>query len=122
MSCHGSAVRAVSVFEKINTLPGSEYKLTTHNWDVDGYGREGGFDMRGHIIRAFASMVHPAHRRVIRIGHETLEKLIHVPADIGVRIFRYQKRTGGMAHKKRKEARFSFCSADILLNQLCEFV
>ena len=99
MPRHRPVMGVISVFKQINTLPGPQGQTSVHNWNVDGYRREGCFDMSRHIVRALASMAHPIHGWIIRVGHEAIEKFVHVPSHIWIGIFRNKKRARGVPDK-----------------------
>ncbi|MDT4883857.1 hypothetical protein FQZ97_1199390 [compost metagenome] len=56
-----AAVRPVAVYEQIEALPGAERHAAGIDGDADRDLRQRRLDVRGHIVRPFLRVHHPAH-------------------------------------------------------------
>ena len=83
------------MFEYINPLPGSQDKPAVLKWNSELGLRQGGLDVRGHVVRSLAGM---AIRTML--GSYAREKIVQIQAYVGIGIFLDGKRGGCVAYKQ----------------------
>ena len=71
-------MRAVPMFEKVNSLPGSQLHLTVHNRNRQMCGHHRRLDMGGHVIRPLVRVGQIGHRGISGRRHETRKEVLQV--------------------------------------------
>lgn len=98
-----SVVRGIAVLKEVNPLPGAQTHLTVLDRNAEADGQKGGFDMGGHVVRAFERVAQIAHAGVIRRRDKAAEIGQQITLHIRVGIFLDQQRGRGVAHHQRQK-------------------
>ena len=86
----------VSMFAKVDALPGSQRKFAGGDRDARRCSQKGGLHVGGHIIGAFDRM----YQRQALFGGEMIKNCFHIRANIRVRVFVDRKTGRGMLDKQ----------------------
>ena len=84
---------------EIDALPGPEGKSTLENGNRERRSRQGGFDMRGHIVGPLLGMSVEA----ISLWNETIQPALQVLACRRVSVFLNEQTGGRMLNEKRAQ-------------------
>ena len=80
-------MRAVPMFEKVNSLPGSQLHLTVHNKNRQMCGHHRRLDMGGHVIRPLVRVGQIGHRGISGRRHETRKEVLQVCLHLWISVF-----------------------------------
>ena len=87
MHHHAACVRLISVFPKIDSLPGSQSEGPADDRDAQVHRGQCGADVRRHVIVALGCV----SKQRVPIGHEPREKTLQIAAHFRVGIFLNQQ-------------------------------
>ncbi len=111
-------MRALSMFEQVNALPGSQRQLALVNWDRKLRLRERRADMRRHVVGPFGGV--PVEARVFR--DQAGEEIGEIGHDVGVGVFLDHQRSRGVLAEHCQEAGFGGVLGQPALDFTCEIV
>jgi len=94
-----AAVRTVTMFEKVKSLPRAEHNLPLAYWNRHADRKQRRLDMGGHVIRAFAGVAQIGHIGMICFWNNALKERIQVNLHIGISVFLDQQGTGRVAQE-----------------------
>lgn len=112
-----SAVRSRTVFEKIDTLPGSQRESAIHDGNRELHLCERGFQVGRHVVRAFG---------IVLVGSVLRREAVEVRGDVeahrGIGILLNEKRCRGVSAKQRQERGVHCLLAYPLCDGRCAFI
>ena len=94
------ALAPVTMFKKVNALPGSQRQPASKNRDRQIRRRQGRAHMGGHIVVTFGRV----DKKPVAIRNQAAEKSLQIAPDIRVRILLDEERSGGVAQMQRQQA------------------
>jgi hypothetical protein len=105
-------MRGVAMFEKKNSLPGSELHFSIRNRDRLARSRQNHADVGGHVIAAFRAV-----RKIIGIfWHEAVEEFLEVAPRAWIGIFHNNHTATGVLNKDRDRPAAQTAFVDLALN------